>query len=72
MPVENVFNLAYLGEMFFGPDNQLQGQPTPTFLYDTSFKGVAVTTTLCASCATKYYNPNITGINAGPAMNMTI
>jgi hypothetical protein len=45
LPIENVFNIAYLGTMFFGPDSNLQGVNTPTFVYDTNFKGVAVTTT---------------------------
>ena len=73
MPLDNVFNLAYLGNMYFG--STMQGTAGASFLYDTSFKGVAVTASNCTTCLFKYFDPALSTTFEGDAsktVNVTI
>lgn len=69
MPIENVYNLAYLGTMYFG--SNMQGFGGATFLYDTTFKGVAVTASNCTTCIFKYFNPSKSTTFKGDASQET-
>ena len=71
--LENVFNLAYLGNMYFG--STMQGTTGASFLYDTSFKGVAVTASNCTTCVFPYFDPALSTTFVGDAtktVNITI
>jgi hypothetical protein len=71
--LDNVFNVAYLGNMYFG--STMQGTTGASFLYDTSFKGVAVTASNCTTCIFKYFDPALSTTFVGDAtktVNITI
>ena len=63
--IDNIYNLAYLGSVYFGSD--MQGYGGATFLYDTTFKGVAVTAWNCTSCTFKLFNPSTSSTFKGDA-----
>jgi hypothetical protein len=70
MNLDNIFNLVYYGSMFFGNTSQ----EAPYSIFDTSFKGVAVTSTSCANCTFPFFDPSASTTfvgNSSALVNLT-
>jgi hypothetical protein len=60
VPLDNQYNLAYTGPVYFGTPLQTS-DPSSSFVYDTGSGVLTVTSTLCNKCKLipgQYYNPS--------------
>jgi hypothetical protein len=59
-----------MGNMYFG--SSMQGNSS-SFLFDTTFKGIAVTASNCNTCVFKYFDPSLSSTFKGdPTKTQTL